>query len=116
MEANVAQLRSELTKLQIEVNMLRQMMGSLARAEQSNVEMMQDQANPNTFGAVGNLMPIEQQTVQQLEQMKQLGNELKQHVDHLSQLLLDYENRSPDTTVMSDPYSRGLNDPMQRTY
>lgn len=47
-EPNIAELRSELTKLQIEIGMVRQMISSLTNAEQDNVEMLQKQANPDT--------------------------------------------------------------------
>ncbi|GAX89398.1 hypothetical protein [Effusibacillus lacus] len=115
MDARLNELRGEMAKLQLEVSMLRQMMGSLHRAEQSNVDRLRGQTSPQTFGPVGQLMPNEQSAVQQLEQMKQIGNQLKQHVDHLSSML--QTNRpSPNSTVMSDPYSQGLRDPMQRLY
>lgn len=115
METRITELRSEMAKLQVELNMLRQMMGSLSRAEGDNIEQLQEQVTSQTFAVVGNLMPREQQAVQQLEQMKQIGSQLKQHVDHLSHLL-NYGNRTPNTSVMSDPYSPALKDPMQRIY
>lgn len=113
MEPNIAKLRSELTKLQIEIEMVRQMINSLTNAEQGNVEMLQKQANPDTYGPVANLMPIEQQSVHQLEQMKQIGQQLKQQIDHLSSILITKKDKpAPDTTVMSNPGSPALNDPM----
>jgi hypothetical protein len=115
-EAKISELRNEMTKLQIEVNMIRQMLGSLARAEHSNVEALQRQVNPDTYGQVGNLMPGEQQAVNQLEQMKQIGNRLKQHVDQLSQILDNPERTRPNAAIMPDSYSPGLMDPVQGIY
>ncbi|BCJ86818.1 hypothetical protein [Effusibacillus dendaii] len=115
MEAKMEEMRSELAKLQIEVTMLRQMMGSLVRTEQYNLEMMQSETKPETYGIVGQVMPNEQATISQLEKMKQLGSELQQHMQHLSQLLGAGENH-PYETVMSDPDSPQLKDPMQRTF
>ncbi|WP_018132222.1 hypothetical protein [Effusibacillus pohliae] len=58
-------------------------------------------------------MPAEQQTLQQLEQMRQIGSQLKQQIDRSSSVL--GANNTPGPDRGGDMSADNLNDPMQHT-
>lgn len=108
MSPNTEDMRSEMAKLQVELSMLRQTIGSLSRVEQENVQLLQAQTDEETFDEVANLMPREQQSVRQLEEMKEAAEQLRSQIEQLqNRLNLGGDLRSPEAWQSAEAMQGG---------
>ncbi|PWK10294.1 hypothetical protein [Tumebacillus permanentifrigoris] len=112
MQQQMQQLESELSRLQVELRQVRQMIGSLIRHEQETTRLMSHQLNQGSNAFPQQMYFDHNQEQAQLRQIQSLANTMYQQ---LGQAVPSYQpnQHHPQKGTGMNPMN---NDPMQHQY
>lgn len=114
MQMQMQQLESEISKMQVELREVRQLIGSLIRTEQETRRMMnQTHLANNNQSQYQPMMQAGQQSMQQYEQMRNIANTMNRQLQDVSQQFIGQPGQNQPRLGGMNP---AHNDPVQRTF